>query len=93
MSLTSYIVSDVVDAILEVSDNGLSQYQAVYKHGIPPATLSDRLRDLPSKLEITQPAQLLSKSQETRLVTWILRQEALGILPLIAKFAPPLLLF
>jgi hypothetical protein len=29
MSLTSYIVSDVVDAILEVSDNGLSQYQAV----------------------------------------------------------------
>ncbi|OBS15010.1 hypothetical protein FPOA_28835 [Fusarium poae] len=67
--------------MLDVSDNGLSQYQAAQKHGIPPATLSDRLRGLPSKSDITQPAQLLSKSQETRLVTWILRQEALGYAP------------
>jgi hypothetical protein len=81
MSSTSYTVSDVVDAMLDVSDNGLSQYQAAQKHGIPPATLSDRLRGLPSKSDITQPAQLLSKSQETRLVTWILRQEALGYAP------------
>ncbi|SCO92624.1 uncharacterized protein FRV6_16752 [Fusarium oxysporum] len=36
---------------------------------------------LPSRSEITQPAQLLSKSQESRLVTWILRQEALGYAP------------
>jgi hypothetical protein len=78
MSSTSYTVSDVVDAMLDVSDNGLSQYQAAQMHGIPPATLSDRLRGLPSKPDIIQPAQLLSKSQETRLVTWILRQEALG---------------
>ncbi|KAJ3453961.1 hypothetical protein MRS44_018593 [Fusarium solani] len=42
---------------------------------------SDRLRGLPSKSEITQPAQLLSKSQESRLVAWILRQEALGYAP------------
>ncbi|OBS16091.1 hypothetical protein FPOA_27761 [Fusarium poae] len=81
MSSTSYTVSNVVDAMLDVSDNGLSQYQAAQKHGIPPATLSDRLRGLPSKSDIIQPAQLLSKSQETRLVTWILRQEALGYAP------------
>ncbi|OBS16486.1 hypothetical protein FPOA_12888 [Fusarium poae] len=81
MSSTSYTVSDVVDAMLDVSDNGLSQYQAAQMHGIPPATLSDRLRGLPSKPDIIQPAQLLSKSQETRLVTWILRQEALGYAP------------
>jgi hypothetical protein len=43
--------------------------------------LSDRLRGLPSRSEVTQPAQLLSKSQESRLVTWILRQEALGYAP------------
>jgi hypothetical protein len=74
-------MSNVVDAMLDVSDNGLSQYQAAQKHGIPPTTLSDRLRGLSSKSEITQPAQLLSKSQEARLVTWILRQESLGYAP------------
>ncbi|KAM5529241.1 transposase [Fusarium oxysporum f. sp. phaseoli] len=51
------------------------------KNGVPPTTLSDRLRGLPSKSEVTQPAQLLSKSEESRLVTWILRQEALGYAP------------
>ncbi|KNB04637.1 hypothetical protein FOXG_19717 [Fusarium oxysporum f. sp. lycopersici 4287] len=48
---------------------------------MPQTTLSDRLRGLPSKSEVTQPAQLLYKSQEARLVAWILRQEALGYAP------------
>ncbi|KAF4415066.1 hypothetical protein FACUT_13714 [Fusarium acutatum] len=81
MSSTSYTVNDVIDAIQDVTDNGLSQYRAAQKHGVPPATLSHRLRGLPSKSEVTQPAQLLSKSQETRLVIWILRQESLGYAP------------
>jgi hypothetical protein len=81
MSSTSYAVNYVIDAILDVTDHRLSQYRAAQKHGVPPATLSDRLRALQSKSEATQPAQLLSKSQETRLVTWILRQEYLGYGP------------
>ncbi|KAJ0128656.1 Uncharacterized protein HZ326_28251 [Fusarium oxysporum f. sp. albedinis] len=64
-----------------VADNHLSQHQAAQKHGMPQTTLSDRLRGLPSKSEATQPAQLLYESQEARLVTWILRQEALGYAP------------
>jgi hypothetical protein len=48
---------------------------------MPQTTLSDRLRGLPSKSEVIQPAQLLYKSQEAILITWILRQEALGYTP------------
>jgi hypothetical protein len=81
MSRASYTKSNVIDAILDVTDNGLSQSQAAQKNGVPPTTLSDRLRGVPSKSEATQPAQLLSKPEESRLVAWILRQEALGYAP------------
>ncbi|KAM5527529.1 transposase [Fusarium oxysporum f. sp. phaseoli] len=81
MPQSSYTEDDVIQAILDVTENGLSQNQAAQKNGVPPTTLSDRLRGLPSKSEVTQPAQLLSKSEESRLVTWILRQEALGYAP------------
>ncbi|TVY62619.1 Pogo transposable element with ZNF domain [Fusarium oxysporum f. sp. cubense] len=81
MPQLSYTEEDVIQAMLDITDNGLSQNQAAQKNGVPQTTLSDRLRGLPSRSEITQPAQLLSKSQESRLVTWILRQEALGYAP------------
>lgn len=77
----SYTENNVIEAILDVTDNGLSQNKSAQKHGIPQTILSARLRGLPSISEVTQPAQLLSKSQEARLVTWILRQEALGYAP------------
>ncbi|KAF6528300.1 hypothetical protein HZS61_008602 [Fusarium oxysporum f. sp. conglutinans] len=81
MPQLSYTEEDVIQAMLDITDNGLSQNQAAQKNGVPQTTLSDRLRGLPSRSEITQPAQLLSKSEESRLVTWILRQEALGYAP------------
>ncbi|EXL90177.1 hypothetical protein FOIG_16558 [Fusarium odoratissimum NRRL 54006] len=81
MPQSSYTEDDVIQAILDVTENGLSQNQAAQKNGVPPTTLSDRLRGLPSKSEVTQPAQLLSKLEESILVTWILRQEALGYAP------------
>ncbi|KAJ3454573.1 hypothetical protein MRS44_013173 [Fusarium solani] len=81
MSPTSYMENGVIEAMLDVTDNDLSQHQAAQKNGMPQTTLSDRLRGLPSKSEVTHPAQLLSKSQEARLVTWIHRQEALGYAP------------
>jgi hypothetical protein len=73
MPRQSYTQDEVAEAMLDVTDNGLSQNQSAQKHGMPQTTLSDRLRGLPSKSEITQPAQPLSKSQESRLVAWILR--------------------
>ena len=81
MPRRSYMLDEVAEAVLDVTDNGLSQNQSAQKHGMPQTTLSDRIRGLPSRSEVTQPAQLLSKSQEARLVTWILRQEALGYAP------------
>ena len=81
MPQISYTENNVIDAILDVTDNGLSHNQTAQKNGMPPTTLSDRLRGVPSRSEVTQPAQLLSKPQESRLVTWILRQEALGYAP------------
>ncbi|RKK75494.1 hypothetical protein BFJ68_g18101, partial [Fusarium oxysporum] len=81
MPQLTYTEEDVIQAMLDVTDNGLSQNQAAQENGVPQTTLSDWLRGLPSRSEITQPAQLLSKSQESRLVTWILRQEALGYAP------------
>ncbi|ENH70083.1 hypothetical protein FOC1_g10000802 [Fusarium oxysporum f. sp. cubense race 1] len=67
--------------MLDVTDNGLSQHEAAQKHGMPQTTLSDRLRGIPPKSEVIHPGRLLSKSQEARLTTWILRQEALGYAP------------
>ncbi|KAF4425158.1 hypothetical protein FACUT_10056 [Fusarium acutatum] len=48
---------------------------------MPQTTLSDRLRGIPPKSEVIHPGRLLSKSQEARLITWILQQEALGYAP------------
>ncbi|KAM5528247.1 transposase [Fusarium oxysporum f. sp. phaseoli] len=76
-----YTEDDVIEAMLDVTDNGLSQHEAAQKHGMPQTTLSDRLRGIPPKSEVTHPSRLLSKSQEARLITWILRQEALGYAP------------
>ncbi|RYC77805.1 hypothetical protein BFJ63_vAg19321 [Fusarium oxysporum f. sp. narcissi] len=76
-----YTEDDVIKAMLDVTDNGLSQHEAAQKHGMPQTTLSDRLRGIPPKSEVTHPSRLLSKSQEARLITWILRQEALGYAP------------
>ncbi|RYC77913.1 hypothetical protein BFJ63_vAg19213, partial [Fusarium oxysporum f. sp. narcissi] len=81
MPQSSYTEDDVIQAILDVTENGRSQNQAAQKNGVPPTTHSYRVMGLPSKSEVTQPAQLLSKSEESRLVTWILRQEALGYAP------------
>ncbi|KAJ3454646.1 hypothetical protein MRS44_013246 [Fusarium solani] len=81
MPQTSYTENNVIGAILDVTGNGLSQNQAAQKNGMPPTTLSDRLRGVPSRSEATQPVQLLSKPQEPRLVAWVLRQEALGYAP------------
>ncbi|EXK24419.1 hypothetical protein FOMG_18845 [Fusarium oxysporum f. sp. melonis 26406] len=81
MPPVSYTEDEVAEAMLDVTDNGLSQNKSAQKREIPRSTLGDRLRGLPSRSEVTQPAQLLSKPEESRLVAWILRQEALGYAP------------
>ncbi|KAJ3459936.1 hypothetical protein MRS44_016009 [Fusarium solani] len=53
MPRVSYTEDKVVEAILDVTDNGLSQNESAQKHEIPRSTLGDRLRGLPSKSEVT----------------------------------------
>ncbi|KAJ0129130.1 Uncharacterized protein HZ326_27772 [Fusarium oxysporum f. sp. albedinis] len=81
MPRVSYTEDEVAEAMLDVTDNGLSQSKSAQKREIPRSTFGDRFRGLPSRSEVTQPAQLLSKPEESRLVAWILRQEALGYAP------------
>jgi hypothetical protein len=80
-SRSSYTEDNVIDAIFDVTDNGLSQNKSAQKHGVPQQTLSRRLAGLPSQFEISQPSQRLSASQEDKLAQWILRQESLGYAP------------
>ena len=73
-----YTEKDVIDAIFDITDGSLSQYQASEKHGVPQPVLSKRLSGQKSRKESTHPHQRLSPSQEDRLVRWLLRQESLG---------------
>ena len=72
----------MADAYLDVMDNGLSIRKSAQKHRIPASTLFSRLRGIPAKVETVQRTQRLSPTQEERLTTWILKQEALGFAPL-----------
>ncbi|KAJ0126995.1 Aspartate--tRNA ligase, cytoplasmic, partial [Fusarium oxysporum f. sp. albedinis] len=64
MPQTPYTEDDVIEAMLDVTDNGLWQHETAQKHGMPQTTLSDRLRGIPPKPEVIHPDQLLSKSQD-----------------------------
>jgi Tc5 transposase-like DNA-binding protein/Psq-like protein len=76
-----YTEDTVTEAILDITENGLSQCQAAQKYGVPQQTLSARLGGQTALADQIQPSQRLSKNQETKLASWILRQESLGYAP------------
>lgn len=78
-----YTEEDVLNALFDISDNGLSLNKAAQKHNVPPSTLSGRRRGLPAKSDSeAQPSNSrLSVAQENTIVEWILRQEKLGCAP------------
>ncbi|KAK8036838.1 transposase [Apiospora phragmitis] len=61
----SYTEDELVDAIFDVTDNGLSLSKSAQKHGIPKQTLSDRMKGKGSREEFE----------------WILGQDSLGYAP------------
>jgi hypothetical protein len=73
-----YTEKDVIDAVFDITDGSLSQYQASEKYGVAQPGLSKRLSSQKSRKESTHTHQRLSPSQEDRFVRWILRQEPLG---------------
>ncbi|RKK95538.1 hypothetical protein BFJ70_g17683, partial [Fusarium oxysporum] len=74
----NYTEDDVAEAILDITDRGLSQNEAAQKRGVPQSTLSGRLSGQASRNERIQAHQRISKSQEETLIRWVLRQESLG---------------
>lgn len=71
----------MVNAIYDITENGISQYQAAQKYGIPQQTISTRFKGQTALADQIQPGRHLSMNQESRLVTWILRQESFGYAP------------
>ncbi|KAI8411016.1 hypothetical protein FOFC_07610 [Fusarium oxysporum] len=69
---------DVIDAVFDITDGSLSQYQASEKYGVAQPVLSKRLLGQKSRKGSTHTHQHLSPSQEDRFVRWILRQVPLG---------------
>ena len=76
-----YTEETIAKAISDITINRLSQCQAAQKYGVPQQTLSARLKGQTALADQIQPSQYLSKNQETKLVSWILRQESLGYAP------------
>jgi hypothetical protein len=76
-----YIEETITRAISDITVNGLSQHQAAQKYGVPQQTLSARIKGQTALTDQIQPSQYLSKNQEAKLVSWILRQESLGYAP------------
>ncbi len=81
MAPRRYSEEDMVNAIFDVTDNGFSLHRSAQKHGIPRQTLQNRMAGRGAQGDQEQPHQRVSKAQEDRLTTWILRQESLGYAP------------
>lgn len=77
----AYSEDSIANAISDIENNGISQYQAAQKWGVPRTTLSGRLRGQTAMADQIQPEKRLSNNQESNLVAWILRQESLGYAP------------
>ncbi|KAJ3454128.1 hypothetical protein MRS44_018022 [Fusarium solani] len=76
-----YTEENMAEAILDVTDDGVSPPQAAQRRGVPRSTLVDRLNGRGAVKEQIHPHRRLSKNQEDRLAAWILRQESLGYAP------------
>ena len=78
---STYTEEDIANALFDITDNSHSQYLAAQKYSIPQQSISDRASGQTAIADQIQPHQRLSKNQEARLVSWILRQESLGYAP------------
>src|SRR5208337_1481460 len=77
-SKIGYTEDDMAEAILDITDNGLSLRKSAQKWGIPAPTISHRIKGRMSRAEANQPKQRLSQTQEEQVVAWVLCQESLG---------------
>jgi hypothetical protein len=78
MASRQYNEDDIADTILVITDNGISQYQAAQRYGIPKSTLQNRMRGQKAQKDQIQPNQRITKNDEIKIRDWVLQQEFLG---------------
>jgi hypothetical protein len=78
MTTIRYTKDDLADAILAVTDEGLSQNQAAQRYGIPRRTLSNRISGRGAQSDQIQPNQRIKNDDEARIKQWVLQQESSG---------------
>ena len=76
----SYTLDDLENAYLDVTDNHLSIRRSASKHGVPRASLENRLNGINLRSDRLQ-EQSLSPAEEQKLAEWILHQDRLGYAP------------
>lgn len=76
-----YSHETLCNAVFDVTDGGLSIRQSSAKWGVPRSTLQAKFYGVGDVKDQIQPHLLISKDDEARLVTWVLRQERLGYAP------------
>jgi hypothetical protein len=69
----AYTEDSLINAILDIKNHQISIRQAAQKWGVPRSTLSNRLKGQIASADQIQPNQLLTKNQEAKLASWILR--------------------
>ena len=82
--MPDYTERDLQEAIEAVLD-GRSLRRAAQLHGVPRQTLADRILEWKTKSDANNSNQRLSPEAETKLVSWIIAQGALGYLPRILR--------
>lgn len=81
MKRKQYRKEDLDAALEEISSGHLSLRKAASKYAIPATTLSGRRHGRKEKSDVNEANQRLTEAEETRLITWILRQEQAGQAP------------
>jgi hypothetical protein len=71
----------MANALFDITNNSFLQYYVAQKYDIPQQSISDRLNGQTAVADQIQPHQRLTKNQEAKLVSWILRQESIGYAP------------
>lgn len=77
----TYTEDTVQAALHHIEATGESQCQTAFKFGVPQDLLSRRLKTNTSTAQAHDAQRKLPADQESRVITWILRQEELSYAP------------
>jgi hypothetical protein len=71
-------VDDLADAILAITEEGVSLVRAAQQYGVPKSTLSNRIKGQRAQAQQIQPNRRISVEDEDLIKQWFILQEFLG---------------